>query len=313
MIEGLVERAGGDDEDAIEELVAIADSEPGRLGQYHARMLQLDVLWPGKLYRGAGEGVVSDVIAQVEAGQELGRLNHLLLVLAHSGHPLAEGALRRWAEAPAPGFEALHVGPLAYAREGGWSVDADGRRRELCAGVAYEWLIRDAAPRADRPGCPWCRSPLWRAAELDAGETDALRHTGWSGRLTVETCAFCSCYTTLYSRVQPDGGAAWWDGNARPDYLGDGEAEEPPNRVAVAGPRRPGPYQASAWGTGGSTLGGHPDWIQDAEHPDCPECGRAMDYVGLIGGADLDEYGEGAYYIHLHAPCGFAAVNYQQS
>lgn len=37
-----------------------------------------------------------------------------------------------------------------------------------------------------------------------------------------------------------------------------------------------------------------------------------MDYVGLIGGADLDEHGEGAYYLHVHQPCGFAAVNYQQ-
>ena len=65
-------------------------------------------------------------------------------------------------------------------------------------------------------------------------------------------------------------------------------------------------------GSGGSTLGGRPDWIQDAEHADCPGCGQLMDYVGLIGGADLDDYGEGAYYLHLHQPCGFAAVNYQQ-
>jgi hypothetical protein len=38
-----------------------------------------------------------------------------------------------------------------------------------------------------------------------------------------------------------------------------------------------------------------------------------LDYVGLIGGADLYDIGEGAYYLHLHQPCGFAAVNYQQS
>ncbi|MFE9657850.1 hypothetical protein [Micromonospora sp. NPDC006431] len=31
------------------------------------------------------------------------------------------------------------------------------------------------------------------------------------------------------------------------------------------------------------------------------------------GTGDLDEFGEGAYYLHLHQPCGFAAVNYQQS
>ncbi|WP_030334693.1 hypothetical protein [Micromonospora parva] len=65
--------------------------------------------------------------------------------------------------------------------------------------------------------------------------------------------------------------------------------------------------------SGASTLSGWPDWIQDAEHADCPGCGQPMDYVGLIGGAELDDYGEGAYYLHLRQPCGFAAVNYQQS
>ncbi|MGR7001652.1 hypothetical protein ACU686_32495 [Yinghuangia aomiensis] len=30
-------------------------------------------------------------------------------------------------------------------------------------------------------------------------------------------------------------------------------------------------------------------------------------------GADLGEYGEGAWYVFLHAPCGLAAVEYQQS
>ena len=28
---------------------------------------------------------------------------------------------------------------------------------------------------------------------------------------------------------------------------------------------------------------------------------------------DLYDIGDGAYYLHLHQPCGFAAVNYQQS
>ncbi|MEU8185055.1 hypothetical protein AB0B85_01640 [Micromonospora sp. NPDC049044] len=129
----------------------------------------------------------------------------------------------------------------------------------------------------------------------------------------IETCHFCACYTTLYSQVTPAGGTAWWTGNIRPDYLGSAEAEDPPTLVPVADEARQSPYQASAWNQDGSTLGGRPDWIQDAEHADCPGCGQPMDYVGLIGGADLDDYGEGAYYLHLHQPCGFAAVNYQQS
>ncbi|MCW3839072.1 hypothetical protein ONA70_03045 [Micromonospora yasonensis] len=139
----------------------------------------------------------------------------------------------------------------------------------------------------------------------------ALAHTGWQGRLRPTTCHLCSCYTTLYVQVTPDGGAVWSPQNTPPSWL-PRSTEDPPTLLPAVGPRRATPYQASAWHEGGSTLGGHPQWIQDAEHVGCPACGEPMDYVGLVGGADLD-FGEGAYYLHLHAPCGLAAVNYQQS
>ncbi|GIH14962.1 hypothetical protein [Rugosimonospora africana] len=211
----------------------------------------------------------------------------------------------------------MHTDPLSYARAGGWTVGPDGSRRDLCGDSAYQWLVRETARRTDAPECPWCASPLWIAADLDTAEPavgDALAHTGWSGRLVIETCHFCACHATLYSQVTPAGTATWWSGNTRPSYLpDDAEAEEPPALLPVVGPARTGPYQASAWNQGGSTLGGQPDWIQDAEHVDCPGCQQPMDYVGLVVGADLDEFGEGAYYLHVHQPCGFAAVNFQQS
>ncbi|MEU4558673.1 hypothetical protein AB0F72_09785 [Actinoplanes sp. NPDC023936] len=321
MIDDLVRRAAGDDDVAVEELSEIADSAPARLTPHHGLMLDHDLLWPAKLYRAADEQTVRRVIERVDAGADRLSLNHLLLVLAHSGHPLAELALRRWASQPPPGAGELHVGPLDYAQEGGWTIDADGSRRELCGDVAYEWLLRAPAPgRAgdspDRKTCPWCSSPLWVAAELDFGKqavVTALWHTGWSGRLVVETCYFCACYATVFSEVTPDGGASWWPGNIAPAYLPKDEGpEEPPALLPVAGPRRPSPFRASAWSSGGSTLGGRPEWIQDADHPGCPGCGQRMDYLGLIGGSDIDA-GEGAYYLHTHQPCGFTAVNYQQS
>ncbi|MEU5725876.1 hypothetical protein [Micromonospora sp. NPDC047738] len=317
MIEDLIRRTAAEEDDAIEELCAIADTDPRRLTPHHGLLLDLDVLWPGKLYRAAGADVVRRVIDQIDGGRTPDRLNHLLLVLAHSAHPLAESAMRRWSTQPPPGVDKLHVGPLRYAQEGGWVVGPDGNRRDLCGETAYRWVMRETSRRVERSHCPWCASPLWTAADLDTADPAtgaAMAHTGWSGRLVIETCHFCACYTTLYSRVTPAGAAAWWAGNTRPSYLPDAaEPEDPPALLPVPGPALPSPYQASAWNRGGSTLGGRPDWIQDAEHADCPGCGQPMDYVGLIGGADLDEFGEGAYYLHLHQPCGFAAVNYQQS
>ncbi|MEU8283849.1 hypothetical protein AB0C01_05875 [Micromonospora sp. NPDC048905] len=316
MIEELIEKAAVEDDDALEELSAIADADPGTLTPHLGDLLDRDVLWPATLYRTAEVDVVRRVIERIDGGTTPDDLNELLVILAHTAHPLAVSALRRWTTQPPAGAGELHVSALRYAEEGGWTVGPDGSCRDLCGGIAYQWVMRETPRRVDGPTCPWCASPLWTAAELDTAEPAvgaALAHTGWSGRLVIETCYWCVGYATLYSQVTPAGTTKWWPGNTRPSYLGSTEPEDLPTLVPVLGSARESPYQASAWGRGGSTLGGAPDWIQDAEHADCPGCRQPMDYVGLLGGADLDEYGEGAYYLHLHQPCGFAAVNYQQS
>ncbi|KAB1947704.1 hypothetical protein F8271_04060 [Micromonospora sp. ALFpr18c] len=318
MIEELIKRAAAEDDDAMEKLCEIAAADPRRLVPHHQLLLDLDLWWPATLYRAADAGVVRRVIERIDDGQSTDDLNNLLLILAHTAHPLAESALRRWSTHPPAGADQLHVGALSYALEGGWTLDPTGDRRDLCGDTAYRLVLRDEPRRVGGPTCPWCAAPLWVAADLDTTEPAigaALAHTRWSGRLVFETCHNCACYTTLYSQVTPGGGATWWAGNTRPSYLPPETAvpEDPPTQTSVPGPALASPYQSSAWDRGGSTLGGRPDWIQDAEHPDCPDCGQPMDYVGLIGGADLDDLGEGAYYLHLHQPCGFTAVNYQQS
>ncbi|MEU7934147.1 hypothetical protein [Micromonospora echinofusca] len=316
MIEELVRAAGAGDDAALEELIEIAAAEPTRLVGHLSQLLDAGVLWPPTLYRGATGDVVRRIIDDVDAGRAPHRLNHLLLILAHASDPHAEQALRRWQEQPPAGSDKLHVGALAYAHQAGWTVAPDGSRRELCAPTAYRLIPNKVRRPADGPACPWCASPLWTIADLDTATPEVgevLAHTGWAGRLKIVTCHLCACYTTLCCKVTPDGEAVWWAGNSRPDYAPvTTEPEDPPAVLPAIGSRRASPSEASAWDEGGSTLGGHPDWIQDAEHVDCPACRQPMDYLGLVGGADVD-FGEGAYYLHLHAPCGFAAVNYQQS
>lgn len=206
-------RAATEDDDAIEELSAIADADPRRLTPHLSLLLDLDVLYPAKLYRAADADVVRRIIEQVDSGRTPDRLNHLLMVLAHSAHPSAESALRRWTTQPPAGSDKLYVDALSYAHEGGWAIGSDGRRRDLCGDTAYRWVMRATAPGVDRPACPWCASPLWVAADLDTTDADiaaALAHTGWSGRLVIETCHFCACYTTLYSHVTATGDVTWW-------------------------------------------------------------------------------------------------------
>ncbi|SBT37416.1 hypothetical protein [Micromonospora auratinigra] len=313
MIDELVRAAAREEPGALEELERVAAAGPDRLAPHLDQLIELEVLWPPTLYRAAGADVVRRLVERVESGRYAEQLDRLLLILAHTRDPLAEAALRRWDGTPPPGASRLHIGALAYALQGGWALGRDGGSRELCGPVAYR--LEFSAAVADPAGCPWCGSPLWPVVDLDTADprvAAALAHTGWRGRLRLTTCHLCSCYTTLFTEVTPDGGATWSTRNVPPGHL-PRWTEDPPAVSAVPGPPRATPYQADAWSRGGSTLGGHPQWIQDAEHPSCPTCDEPMDHVGMVGGADLDDLGEGAYYLHLHASCGVAAVNYQQS
>ncbi|GIH03547.1 hypothetical protein Rhe02_16140 [Rhizocola hellebori] len=313
MLEDLVRAAANDDWDAVHELEKIAAADPGSLAGHLPMMLDLGVLWPPVLYRAAGDDVVSQVIDRIDSGDASDQLNHLLLILGHTRSQLAAQALRRWETSPPAGSDQLHITALAYALQGGWALSRDGASRDLCSTTAFE-LTMSPAPASQSPACPWCSSPLWTVLDLDSDldqVREALVHTGFTGRLRVQTCFLCSCYTTLYSQITSDGGSVWSPHNTAPSYLRR-STEEPPSLLPRVGSRRATPYQADAWHEGGSTLGGHPQWIQDAEHADCTSCGQPMDFVALIGGADLG-FGEGAYYVQLHAPCGVAAVCYQQS
>ena len=70
-----------------------------------------------------------------------------------------------------------------------------------------------------------------------------------------------------------------------------------------------GTYQCA----GISQMGGHPEWVQDADYPHCPTCQRTMTFLGQVETLDIDEDAEGIYYAFLCAQCGKATTGYQQT
>lgn len=81
MIEELISKVSVGDDDAIEELSIIADTDPARLTPYLGSLLDRNVLWPAKLYRAADADVVHRVVERIDGGRTPDRLNHLLLIL----------------------------------------------------------------------------------------------------------------------------------------------------------------------------------------------------------------------------------------
>ncbi|XVU25466.1 hypothetical protein ACQPZJ_51270 [Actinoplanes sp. CA-054009] len=154
--------------------------------------------------------------------------------------------------------------------------------------------------------CGWCGMALWRLLDVDGGLLDA-----GDGRVVVATCVRCGSYATYFTEA-----GEFALENERPGFLGlDEDGWELPDGAPLAvGAARPTPWAGNAWHAGGSTVGGFPDWIQDAEFPSCPRCARTMPYVGMVNGGDLwVDFGEGCFYLFHDAACGLSAAVYQQS
>ncbi|HEX2419255.1 MAG TPA: hypothetical protein VHJ83_14235 [Micromonosporaceae bacterium] len=322
MVEELVRRvcdAAPPDGRALYRLVVAARRDPTVLAPHLHRLLEAGVMSPSDLYRGANSDMQRELVDLVDSGVEPDQLDLLLRAVAQTGGAVAESAFRRWRVQAPPSADRLRSPVGEYTTEGGWTLASDGRRR-LCSQRAYALVPTRPkdAPVSGGPAaanCPQCGNGLWSVLNIDTADPRvdaALAHTGWRGRLRVITCYRCACYGTVFCEVAPDGAVRWSPHTKPPEYVDDGDWAMPSGWL-TAGPARSTPYQSDAWAAGGSTLGGHPDWVQGADYPLCPSCGVPMAFLALLHGGDFDEWGEGAHYVFLDARCRLAAVNYQQS
>jgi hypothetical protein len=122
----------------------------------------------------------------------------------------------------------------------------------------------------------------------------------------------------VFAKIGFDGSATWHDRNEKPSYLPNNADDwlPLPADVLVFSHSTRHWISAADWcslGESISQLGGHPTWIQDAYYPECPECESLMAFIAQLAVEDVDEYGEGIYYMHVCRKCGVAATHYQQS
>ncbi|MFI6147676.1 hypothetical protein [Streptomyces sp. NPDC051109] len=193
------------------------------------------------------------------------------------------------------------------------------------------------APAGTRwPGCTSCSGPLRFIAQLVLG--------GGRGVLAVFMCAndpgSCKDWSAtaggnraylfpptglvplplpaLPTAADEDEGEGDYDEDEDVRQLGAVRTVEP---VAVAEPGYRAAAEAWSAQSGRPTrhvlgqLGGTPEWLQDDETPDCPGCGRPMEFVArLEEGPDpltAPNFGSGSAYAHACEPCGRAAFLWQ--
>ncbi|MEY9871265.1 hypothetical protein ABH931_000730 [Streptacidiphilus sp. MAP12-33] len=312
--------AGDDSESTVIEAAARAD--PSALRPFHDRLIDAEAwVWPWRpLWVAATEETAARLVAEVDAGA--GMSERWLMALGLSRTRTAAAALSRWTKEPPPVAASLYVPIAQYAHEGGWELGTEGIR-PLSSLPSYALTPTEA----DRPlagclpldeRCPWCGLALLRLLDVDLDDPGvaALGLAG-HGRVVATTCLDCGSYTDVLGEYRPDGTATWSDANTRPGYLppaGEWDLDLPTERLGL-GPLRCTPVEGIAWNAGGSTLGGLPDWIQDADYPSCPRCRTTLYFLAQLTGDDLwGESAEGCHYVFFCADdCRTTAVVYQQS
>ncbi|MGY0060198.1 hypothetical protein ACWY4P_27255 [Streptomyces sp. LZ34] len=313
-LEDLIVRAIATGDGDLPELDELADTAPEDLAPHLPRLLAADVVYPAKLYRAADGDIQRGLVAEADAGGKGAlHLNHLLMALAQTRGPVAEGAFRRWRDQPPPGADKLFLGPAEYMPEGGWMLEGD-RVRELCGPVAHRLEAVEAVEAVEEEAgeegagagaphgrCAGCGGVMWTALDLDTADgrvAEALAHVGWSGRLRLVVCYGCAVDAdTVFMSVGADGTCRLSD---PPEPGTSLPATETPTVRLVPG-HRSGRYPV------GSAIGGRPVWMDDAEYPECQACGKLIAYIAQIDTQDID-HAVGYHTFFLDTECGLAAM-----
>lgn len=333
MLNAALELLESGDEDTCQEiLVSLICYRDYSLESCIPILLERGIYYPGILFKDAPARGRDRMLQFVEQDRE--NRNHLLLALAWIGDDQVVRQFQEWRSNPPSWAKELYVPPEAYAHEGGWELTENGSKRRLFYHDSYaiakkmpteSTYAAEPEPaqflKEDSASCPWCGSSLTILADLDISHPK-LRFLGLSGeRLRVSTCVNCSCYETIYMDVDFHGKSEWSQTNIKPEYVPGPDSGEDERSFTSAGrslriadkPRSS--YYAAYWALGPavSQIGGYPAWIQDAVYPSCPCCSRSMTFIGQLDWEQIEEYGEGIYYMFLCADCKVTATLFQQT
>lgn len=331
----------GDQDICREVLTSLVCYNELQLTEYLPELLEHELYYPAMLYKDASPELREQLTKRVETDEE--NRNHLLMMLAWIGDDVIVKQFKRWSEQAPSWSDSLYVRVQDYAQTADWELTDAGERRDLYRSRSYAMIgdgyqsqdssyepsqeshdqsqkpFRLLAPATD--SCPWCGVRLTHLVDIEA-KHPSLGGISWNGaRLKVQTCILCSCYTTVYMDITPDGEPRWSANNERPDYLPELQPEDFDQSYLAAGPRyrladQPRPaLHGSEWTleTALSQMGGHPAWIQDAYYPACPCCSKTMLHIGQVDWAAIERLGEGIYYMFACEDCCKTAVTFQQT
>lgn len=306
----------------IDVLRCLANFRWRGLGDGTRELLKRGVFYPPSLHRDAPDDVADEIASSIPETRGRLDLDHRLLALAWTRGEVAWRAFARWSlEKPVwTGRLAVPVGE--YLHDAGWAIEANGQRRDLMSTACHRLVPLNATAVTADPivrcrvaagaTCPSCTGELYWLFDFSEVPAGAFPKEDGSPR-RVLACLDCMCFTTVFSRYAPDGSATWHQATERVEDVPRGEAPAPTLRTLRLSPGPPFAVASLFALEDASCLGGIPMWVQDAEHPRCPDCQVPMVFLAQLDHGSLRPPEEGVSYSFFCGGCQVAAVSYQQT
>lgn len=284
-----------------------------------------EIYYPPELYFGAPNDVRDALIAKLDSLQDNSKnaLNHLLCSLAWQGDEKTAELFYELYKNPRPWRKKLYVGTDFYAKIGGWSFDETGERKSLVfdkcltavrvkngadenrelanSGVN---LNTDESVQIGEPTgqkCEFCGCEILDMLRLKASEPQLaflnLKHDAIFRCCPTSVGSvmyFCKCGADGKLQMQCEG-----EGMEKSYFSQQDMARLSGMKFKLSGEVSP---FYSCFGELDTTVGGYPQWVQDAEYLACPSCGGTMKHLAQIPFGELVQ-GEGVIYVQICEKC----------
>lgn len=283
-----------------------------------------EIYYPPELYFSAPDDVKDALVAKLNSLEDNSKnvLNHLLCALAWQGDEQTAELFYELYKNPRPWRKKLYVGTEFYAKIGGWAFDETGERKSLVFDKCLTAVrVKDGKrasqdtnlnpnQNADEPvqigestgqKCEFCGCEMLDMLRLKATEPQ-LAFLNLKHDAIFRCCPTCVGSVRYFCKRGPDGEI---------ELSHDGEgfdesyfSQEDFARLCGMKFKLGGEVSPfySCFSELDTTVGGYPQWVQDAEYLTCPSCGGTMKHLAQIPFGEMIQ-GEGVIYVQICDKC----------
>ncbi len=283
--------------------------------------LKHNLYYPGELYRDAPEHVQDELIQRLlQPDCSSHDAGSIMLCLAAAGGEKVEQIFAKLEKEPLPWRSKLYVGPAIYAQQSGWGFNQKDQPIKLHYDKCFAFMPGGEGDPAAEAGkllneyCPDCGCQMIDILRLD-GQDERFSFLDVNGKLAIPACPnCCSLMETQFLHYNREGKCTSLarESEIEENYVSEEELQAL-GQIKLSLTAESVPKYYARGGDEVITIGGLPEWIQDAQFDRCPDCSEWMTFLAAVPWSALFDNSEGTLYIEHCPECRTIGMCHQQT